>query len=272
MPFTLAHPAAIVPLARKGMPFSALVIGSMAPDFPYFFISSHHSHYGHTLPGLFLFCIPAGLCALWLFHGVLKLPLLWLLPCEHRERLLPPAQEFRWGPARQFALIVFALFVGVLTHLAWDSFTHSEGWTVQHIALLQVVVFRVHRNIFPVHYFLQWISTIGGMWFLVASYRRWFQTAPVQPVPTAPVHAIEHKRVVCVVIAISSLLFAAVYGKLSVQTSYISGFQQFVAHAGIGGTAAVIVELIGFSVIWHLRNARRQKLSTPAGGSAILEL
>jgi len=34
MPFTFAHPAAAVPLAQFRLPLSALVVGSMAPDFP----------------------------------------------------------------------------------------------------------------------------------------------------------------------------------------------------------------------------------------------
>src|SRR5215467_12574272 len=36
VPFTFSHPAAVLPLARRGLVFSALVVGSMAPDFPYF--------------------------------------------------------------------------------------------------------------------------------------------------------------------------------------------------------------------------------------------
>ena len=37
MPFTGSHPAAVLPFLRSGLPPSALVIGSMAPDFPYYF-------------------------------------------------------------------------------------------------------------------------------------------------------------------------------------------------------------------------------------------
>jgi hypothetical protein len=34
VPFTGSHPAAVLPFLRWSMPASALVIGSMAPDFP----------------------------------------------------------------------------------------------------------------------------------------------------------------------------------------------------------------------------------------------
>lgn len=36
MPVTIAHPAAVLPLRGLGLPLSAMVIGSMAPDLPVF--------------------------------------------------------------------------------------------------------------------------------------------------------------------------------------------------------------------------------------------
>ena len=36
MPFTGSHPAVVLPLLRIGMPASALVIGSLTPDLPYY--------------------------------------------------------------------------------------------------------------------------------------------------------------------------------------------------------------------------------------------
>ncbi len=64
MPFTLAHPAAAAPLRRFGLVLSALVVGSMAPDFPYFLPGLPQDKFGHTLAGVFWFCVPAGLAVL----------------------------------------------------------------------------------------------------------------------------------------------------------------------------------------------------------------
>ena len=36
MPLTIAHPAAVLPFRHSRLPISALVIGSLAPDFEYF--------------------------------------------------------------------------------------------------------------------------------------------------------------------------------------------------------------------------------------------
>jgi hypothetical protein len=44
MPFTLAHPAIVVPLALQRLILSALIIGSMTPDLEYFIRLSDISH------------------------------------------------------------------------------------------------------------------------------------------------------------------------------------------------------------------------------------
>jgi hypothetical protein len=36
LPFTGSHPAAVLPLLRTPLPASALVIGSLTPDLPYY--------------------------------------------------------------------------------------------------------------------------------------------------------------------------------------------------------------------------------------------
>lgn len=140
MPFTLSHPAASVPLARRGLVLSALVVGSMAPDFQYLFPVLPGSTYSHSFAGVFLFSVPMGLIALWLFHAILKQPLLSLLPTSHQRHLTLVAQGFSFGPPRRFALILTSLALGALTHIAWDSFTHTQGWMVQHIDILRLPI------------------------------------------------------------------------------------------------------------------------------------
>ena len=60
MPLTFAHPAAILPLSRKSryIHFSALVLGSMAPDFEYFLRGQPMGEIGHTLTGFIWFNLP----------------------------------------------------------------------------------------------------------------------------------------------------------------------------------------------------------------------
>ena len=77
MPLTISHPAASVSFARLNLPLSALVIGSMMPDFPYFIPALFsQSGFSHSIIGVFIFCLPVGLVSLGLFHFLIKYPAL----------------------------------------------------------------------------------------------------------------------------------------------------------------------------------------------------
>ena len=125
MPFTLAHAAAALPLRRTGLVWSALVIGTFAPDLEYFIILSPENRYGHTLTGAILLSLPLALTTLWLFHRFVKAPLIELLPERLRGRLDNNRSEFHFlGPAR-FLWIVVSILLGIATHVLWD-FSHTQ--------------------------------------------------------------------------------------------------------------------------------------------------
>src|SRR5581483_5273727 len=123
---------AVLPLRRTKLVFSALVIGSMTPDFPYFVTLADEIRWGHSWKGVFLFCLPAGLAVLWLFHAVVKRPLVSLAPEFVRKRVAEDDLAFRFGPLPRFALILGSLLLGTLTHILWDGFTHQQGLFVKH--------------------------------------------------------------------------------------------------------------------------------------------
>jgi hypothetical protein len=62
MPWTFAHPAAVLPLRPlKRLPFGALAIGSIAPDIAYYFGRFDLAAAAHTLPGIVTLCLSIGL-------------------------------------------------------------------------------------------------------------------------------------------------------------------------------------------------------------------
>src|SRR5436190_14372695 len=90
MPFTFAHPAAAVPLLRPLRRFgslSALIIGSMSPDFAYMFPHWVGRPHSHSLLGLLTFCLPAGIAIYFLLHALIKQPVLSLVPLSTSSRL-----------------------------------------------------------------------------------------------------------------------------------------------------------------------------------------
>src|SRR4051812_49745428 len=111
MPFTLSHPAATLPL-RKFLPLSALVIGSMSPDFEYLLRLAGVSRFSHTLPAVFYFCLPVSLLLLWLFHNLIKRPAIELLPTYFRERIRTQSLDFQLWPASRLFLIITAIVIG----------------------------------------------------------------------------------------------------------------------------------------------------------------
>jgi hypothetical protein len=131
MPFTfLSHQAAVLPLKlRFPRLFSgtALVLGSMAPDFEYFFWGRSLRTVGHELHGQFLLCLPATLLLTWAITRVVARPLALHLPLgplrlrDYRLLERSPASTGYWARAAVSAL------VGSFSHIGWDSFTHESG-------------------------------------------------------------------------------------------------------------------------------------------------
>ncbi len=156
MPNPIAHPAASIPFTRAGLVFSALVIGSVSPDFGYL-IPLPTPFFMYTAPGLILFDVPVGFVLLWLFHALAKWPLLSALPESLQRRMFKPAQGFSFGPLKHFGLILLSLLVGSLTHVIWDSFTHDYGWMVQQFALLSIPIGGT-----PLYAILQNLGTLLG--------------------------------------------------------------------------------------------------------------
>jgi hypothetical protein len=175
MPWTFAHPAAVLPMRRfcpHQLHFAALVIGSLMPDFGYHFGLFALATYAHTLAGSVLVCVPIGLALLMGFSTVRR-PLWYLLPEPHRGALEPAvAQPWTFGIAsvvRSSASIV----LGAWSHIAWDSFTHRSGWSVGHLAALRGSVAMPWFGEVPLYELLQHLSTLVGIAVLVAAYCSW---------------------------------------------------------------------------------------------------
>ncbi len=185
MPFTLAHPAVVVPLAHRfprHLVLSALVVGSMSPDFEYFVSLRPVRTISHDLIGIPLLCVPSGLMLLWLFEHVVKRPMALLLPRALRVRLLPYCDPIAFLPAGRLLAIVGSLAIGAFTHIAWDSLTHENGWVVERWSLLSATLvpgLRVFKA-------LQHGSTLIGLALLAAWSSKWILAQGAGEDPPGP--------------------------------------------------------------------------------------
>jgi uncharacterized protein DUF4184 len=180
MPFTPAHAAAALPLLRFRLVPSALVVGTMAPDFEYFLRFAPGGGFGHTIPGAFLQSLPLALIVLWIFHAIVKAPLVQLLPDGVRSRIAARAR-FRFGGPVGFLLIAASALVGIATHLAWDSFTHFDTWPYRHVEWLRQATNLPVLGLTAHFAILQLVSSVGGMLILCAWAAHWYRvTAPIR--------------------------------------------------------------------------------------------
>ena len=165
MPFTPTHILAIVPIAaikRLSLPFSALVIGSMIPDFPLFVSLSPKYDTTHSPLGLFTACLPLGLASFLMYHLLMRRPLVELLPFAIRSRLprdariVEPSLSF-------FARASLAIVVGASTHVFWDSFTHRDRWGTRIFPRLNDTVMNLGDYAVPGYKLLQYGCTFIGL-------------------------------------------------------------------------------------------------------------
>jgi hypothetical protein len=165
MPFTLSHPAAVIPFCKAASHpifLLAMIVGSISPDFGYYLRMFSLATFSHTIMGSVLVCIPAGLLMLACIFATRR-AILWLVPSRLRL-ILDKVLQIPSKNKTMFVLQVsFWIWVGSLTHVLWDSFTHKTGWFVVHFHALQTTFALRDGLEFPVYYILQQASTLIGL-------------------------------------------------------------------------------------------------------------
>jgi Domain of unknown function (DUF4184) len=183
MPFTPTHVLAILPIAaikRLSLPFSALVIGSMIPDFPLFVPLSPDYSTTHSVPGLLTACLPLGLACFLVFQVFMKRSLFALLPAAIQSRCLSHATRCVEPSLKLFACASLAVVVGACTHLFWDSFTHRGRWGTQLFPLLDETALTIGGHAFAGFKVLQYGSTLFGLPCIVLLLATWlYRQTPV---------------------------------------------------------------------------------------------
>ena len=201
MPFTISHAAAAWPFEKSRLVLSAVVIGAMAPDLEYFLPFGITGRWTHSFAGMFEFCLPATLLLLAAFHGVLKRPVVALFPERIQQRII--IEPFRYWPMSRFLLVVGSALTGIATHLAWDSFTHPEGWMVERIAWLQLTHTLFGNRVWANYKFAQYGSTVLGLILLVLWFRAWYWKAPARSQVEPRLSARARAAVICSILAIA---------------------------------------------------------------------
>jgi Domain of unknown function (DUF4184) len=255
MPFTLAHPAAALPLNRFLGSFGsppALIIGSMVPDLVLFMPLGIDRAASHSVSALFWFCLPVGLLLYILFTCWLRQPFYALLPNDVQRRISPRAMP---TTSRAWFAIAVSLVIGAGTHLIWDSFTHANSpwsglrWLLDYelfaLGSYQVFVFRV----------LQLGGSLIGLSCLVWWSIRWHRKSDAR-YPIAKV--LPTKKVIYCSLALVSVLAIAIAtaAGLSVVGSKVGmlALQYFTVEAIVTAIPVYVFAFMGYCVWWHIKS------------------
>jgi hypothetical protein len=253
MPLTPAH-AAVAPLLHRltrrfgvTVPMSALVIGTMTPDFAYLIRLTPGGGAWHTPLGLLVYCLPAGLATWIIFREIISPALLRLLPPElglAASRLVAPGATVRLIPA---ALV--AIFVGAVSHDFWDSFTHEAHWGVRQVPSLETRVPFLPLHSIRWYQILQYASSLIGLmivaliiWRRVAAFPKAARFVPVGD---------RAWRVRELTLLMVSGVIGAV---LNASRSHPPGFSMTLGLAAVGGMSALAVALFAYGLLDLVRH------------------
>ncbi|MFI8208398.1 DUF4184 family protein [Streptomyces werraensis] len=267
MPFTLSHPAAVLPLLRHPFAPTALVCGAVAPDMPYFlgaagipvsaqswyepFLNATTSHQasGIAVPAVFGALLMAA-------YAVVRRPVVALLPTGPA---LTDRQGRRRSPLRRAAWVLLSLAVGILTHLVWDSFTHADGYLVTRLGVLRAHV----AGGLTVARAVQHLSTAVGLVAIgVFLWRRPRSSAPVAPGTLNEFPSRITRRVVVGALAVA--VVAGAVANTAPLTDYRGVGARDVTEAVLsdwvtGGGAALACAVLAYAGAWWAHEAVRSR-------------
>lgn len=242
--------------------FSALVVGSLVPDLPYFLLLGENKGIGHSIRGAFLFCLPAALALLWIFHVVLKRPLVALAPEWMRRRVSEDHLRFAFGPWRRFLWVVSSVLVGTFSHILWDGFTHEHGYFVKRWAALSIPV--TTYRVMPLWHALQYGCSVIGVGLVMLFATLWWVQKPELAHTVVPDMTPRLRWfIVAVALLIALLTGASVAFDRMVHQRI--GWKGSLIDSVIVCITALLLETLVFSGMWHASRRSRPELVEAEG-------
>jgi len=223
----------------------------MIPDLPYFLPLGVTRVQSHSLPGLFWFCLPAGLVAWSAYRVILRPFAIALLPAGVARRLAPRLPPFSTADVSAAGVSVL---VGAVTHVAWDSFTHGSGVAVQALPALRVPV-RLFDGYMPrVFTLLQHVSTVLGLSLLAFWGVRWYRNAKADRPPYSRPLPTWLRGVTLMAMFLPSMAagLLVIWPRLSGAESSFQALQQAIRWAALSAGRVFLMMLMLISLAWRV--------------------
>jgi hypothetical protein len=185
MPFTPSHAVLALPFVRTPLVPAAIAVGAMTPDLPLFLRGTPITYLGTHDPRWIVATVTLALVLLLVWRCVLRpavreLSPHWLaarLPASWDDGMRSAWRETLPPASRSILLLVASLAIGVLSHIAWDAFTHDGRIGV---ALLPVL----DQQWGPLRGFT-WVqhgSSVAGLLLLAVAGGLWLRRRSPGPV------------------------------------------------------------------------------------------
>jgi hypothetical protein len=272
MPFTISHAAVVLPFSRllaRWRLLSAVVIGAMVPDFGLFFPWHMGRFETHSIPALFIFCLPVGLLTYWVFQYLIKTPILEVLPDGAYARWRPYSSAADFASARQWILVSCGLLAGATTHLIWDAFTHEKARGVRMIPWLEEPAVDIGVHHMAGARLLQDGSSLIGLAVVLALVCYGLRRGHAPAVPSRPLPRAERRAwVLTYVIAAAGLgvawaLWARAVDPRGHFPRSFNATATGIAVAALRGLAMALV-CTSLGLTWRLRALRSAGARSPA--------
>ena len=232
---------AVLPFLRTPLPASALVIGSVSPDLPYY-LPVDLGWRTHTASAVVTVDVLLGLAAWVLWHGLLAEPAIRAAPAALRARLtgVPLGLRSRLSSATRVGWTLLALAVGAGTHVLWDEFTHAGRWGSEVFPVLAR-----QWGPMPGYDWLQYVTSVLGGLLLAGWAVRWWLRTPAGP------SGRPGRWWPWVLLAVT----AGVTGTVAAVPARGVGQTVYDAATWGGGTALGVAAVL--AAVWQLRHVRR---------------
>lgn len=272
MPFTFAHPAAVIPIHRRtggATVLSALVFGSMVPDFDYVVPLGLGRGFTHSPPGLMLYCLPMGLAIYLAYHALVKPVVVSLLPRQIRLRLASEGAT-SWLPWASVAWVALSILLGATTHVVWDSFTHEGAFFVSRLPVLSATAFEIAGHPVAVYSVLQHCSTAAGLALLLYWTARWYRATPPASVITIwrPSPRLRRAALVAIAMVPAAAVTRALvtYVRYADDTTTVEILKLLTRFGVITGMKFGIAVLCTLGLLWRVLETRAAGAGRGAGG------
>lgn len=173
MPWTFSHPAVVFPIKHsflgKWLSLPAMILGSLNPDLLYSFGLYRLASEAHRIVGWLSIGLP--LCFI-IYVIILKLasPLSTVIPFAIKK-----TQD---RSIRNICILAISFFIGALTHIVWDSFTHDTGTMVRSWSFLQFNLTMTDKQEIAIYKILQHSGSLLGLLYLSYQYWRYHRKQP----------------------------------------------------------------------------------------------